>query len=167
MVIGAWSLVIILQFLREMSRKFDVILHFIVTCGYIGRLPFAPGTYASILGCILICLFPVPFNNPLFVIVLVVFSVLCINLMRFEEKDPGYIVIDELAGMCVAMAGHSTALVEIAIGFVFFRGFDILKPFPIRQAEGLRRGYGIMADDVIAGIFANAALIAWERIKWY
>ncbi len=159
--------IIVFQFLRDMSKKLDTLLRFIVTCGFIGYLPFAPGTYASVLGCILIYLFPVPFNSPLFIIALVVFSVLCINLMRLEEKDPGYIVIDELAGMCVAMAGHSIALVEIAVGFVFFRGFDILKPFPIRQAERLRRGYGIMADDVAAGIFANAALIAWERIKWY
>lgn len=142
-------------------------LRFIVTCGYIGRLPFAPGTYASMLGCILIYLFPLPFNDLPFVIVLVAFSVLCINLLRFEEKDPGYIVIDELAGMCVAVAGHSTTLVNIAIGFVFFRCFDILKPFPVRHAEKLPRGYGIVADDVIAGIFANAVLIFWERIKWY
>jgi len=149
-----------------MSQKLNVILHFIVTCGYIGRLPFAPGTYASVLGCILIYLFPVPFNSPLFVIALVVLSVLCINLMRFEEKDPGYIVIDELAGMCVTMAGHSIALVNIAIGFVFFRGFDILKPFPIRQAERLRGGYGIVADDVVAGIFSSAVLMIWERVKW-
>ncbi len=150
-----------------MSRKLDVILHFIVTCGYIGRLPFAPGTYASMLGCILIYLFPLPFSNLLFAVVLAAFSVLCINLLRFEEKDPGYIVIDELAGMCVAVAGHSTTLVNIAIGFVFFRCFDILKPFPIRHAEKLRKGYGIVADDVIAGIFSNAVLMIWERMKWY
>jgi phosphatidylglycerophosphatase A len=145
----------------------QAILRFIVTCGFIGYMPFAPGTYASILGCILIYLFPLPFNNLPFVVLLVVFSVFCVNLMRFEDKDPGYIVIDELAGMCVAMAGHSVTLVNVAIGFVFFRGFDILKPFPIRQAEGLRRGYGIVADDVIAGIFANALLIVCGRIKWY
>lgn len=150
-----------------MSRTLDAILRFIVTCGYIGRLPFAPGTYASILGCILIYLFPFPFNNLPFVVLLVVFSVLCVNLLGFEEKDPGYIVIDELAGMCVAVAGHSATLVNVVIGLVFFRGFDILKPFPIRQAERLRKGYGIVADDVIAGIFANVILIVWGRMKWY
>ena len=160
-------MVIILQFLREMSRKLDAILRFIVTCGYIGLLPFAPGTYASMLGCILIYLFPLPFNNLSFVIVLVIFSVFCINLLGFEEKDPGHIVIDELAGMCIAMAGHSVTLINIVIGFVFFRGFDILKPFPIRHAERLRKGYGIVADDVIAGIFANVVLIVWGRIAWY
>jgi len=150
-----------------MSKKLDTLLRFIVTCGYIGRLPFAPGTYASILGCILIYLFPLPFNRLPFVIVLVVFSVLCINLFGFEERDPGYIVIDELAGMCVAVAGHSATLVNVVIGFVFFRGFDILKPFPIGHAERLRKGYGIVADDVIAGIFANVILIVWGRIAWF
>lgn len=150
-----------------MSKKLDTLLRFIVTCGYIGRLPFAPGTYASIAGCILIYLFPLPFNGLPFVIVFVAFSVLCINLLRFEEKDPGYIVIDELAGMCVAMAGHSATLINIVIGFVFFRCFDILKPFPIRHAERLQRGYGIVADDVVAGIFSNVVLMIWERMKWY
>jgi len=76
-------------------------------------------------------------------------------------------VIDELAGMCVAMAGHGVTLVNVVIGFVFFRVFDILKPFPIRHAERLRKGYGIVADDVIAGIFANVVLIVWGRMKWY
>jgi len=150
-----------------MSQQFNKIFRFIVTCGYIGRLPFAPGTYASILGCVLVYLFPSLFTNLVIVVCLVVCAVLCINQLEFEGQDPGYIVIDELAGMCIAMTGQSVTLINIVIGFAFFRGFDILKPFPIRHAERLPKGYGIVADDVIAGIFANALLTIWVRVKWY
>ena len=90
---------------------------------------------------------------------LVLFSILCVNFFRYDGEDPGYIVIDELAGICVTMAGHSITLMNTIIGFVLFRIFDITKPFPIKQAERLKGGYGIVADDVIAGIFANVILI--------
>jgi phosphatidylglycerophosphatase A len=64
------------------------------------------------------------------------------------------------------MAGQSITLVNILIVFVLFRLFDILKPFPIRSAERLRKGYGIVADDVVAGIFANLFLSIWVRVQW-
>ncbi len=131
----------------------------IVTCCYAGHIPGAPGTYASILGCALVYFFPSIFANIFFCAGLVCFSVLCVNFFKYDGEDPGYIVIDELAGICVTMAGHSVTLLNTVIGFVLFRIFDITKPFPIKQAERLRRGYGIVADDVVAGIFANIFLI--------
>ena len=131
----------------------------IVTCCYVGYLPGAPGTYASVVGCILIYFFPSIFGNIFFCVGLVLFSILCVNLFRYDGEDPGYIVIDELAGICVTMAGHSITPMNTIIGFVLFRIFDITKPFPIKQAERLKGGYGIVADDVIAGIFANVILI--------
>ena len=122
-------------------------------------MPGAPGTYASVFGCVLIYIFPSIFANIFFCACLVLFSTLCVNLFRYDGEDPGYIVIDELAGICVAMAGHSISLMNTIIGFVLFRIFDIIKPFPIKQAERLKGGYGIVADDVVAGIFANVILI--------
>jgi len=122
-------------------------------------MPGAPGTYASVFGCVLIYIFPSIFANIFFCACLVLFSTLCVNLFRYDGEDPGYIVIDELAGICVAMAGHSITLMNTIIGFVLFRIFDIIKPFPIKQAERLKGGYGIVADDVVAGIFANVILI--------
>ena len=62
------------------------------------------------------------------------------------------------------MAGHRASLVNILIGFVLFRIFDIAKPFPINRAERLPGGYGVMADDVLAGIFANILLLALTRL---
>jgi phosphatidylglycerophosphatase A len=145
-----------------MARKF--VLAF-VTCGYVGYLPFAPGTWASILGCILIYLLPGILNHPLTAILIAVAAVLCINRMELPDKDPGYIVIDELAGICVTMVGQGLDVTNLLKGFILFRIFDILKPFPIRRLEALPKGYGIVADDILAGIYANAALLLLGRLR--
>jgi phosphatidylglycerophosphatase A len=140
-------------------KALNRVLACIVTCCYVGYLPGAPGTYASILGCVFIYFFPSIFSNFFFCAGLVLFSILCVNFFRYDGEDPGYIVIDELAGICVTLAGHSITLMTIIIGFVLFRIFDIVKPFPIKQSERLKGSYGIVADDVIAGVFANIILI--------
>jgi phosphatidylglycerophosphatase A len=135
------------------------------TCGCVGYLPFAPGTWASILGSILLYLLPGILNHPLAVILIGVAAILCINRMELPEKDPGFIVIDELAGMCVTMIGQGLGASNLLKGFVLFRIFDILKPFPIRRLEALPKGYGIVADDILAGIYANAALLLLGRLR--
>ena len=135
-----------------------------VTCGGVGYAPFAPGTVASLLGCVLLYLFPGIFTHPLFVILLSASAIICINRMELADKDPSYIVLDELAGMCVAMIGHGLGVVGLLKGFVLFRIFDILKPFPIRRIERLPKGYGIVADDILAGIYANVALLLLGRL---
>lgn len=145
------------------QKTFNSALQCITTCCYLGYLPGAPGTYASVLGCLLIYFFPLIFSNIFFCIGLVFFSVVVVNIYQYDGKDPGYIVIDELAGICVALAGQKITLTVTAIGFVLFRFFDIVKPFPVKQAEQLRGGYGIVADDVVAGIFANVILIILGR----
>ncbi len=134
---------------------------FVVTCGFVGYLPLAPGTWASALGGLLLYVFPFAtlLNNLIFVAGLLVVSIVCINVLPLERKDPGYIVIDELVGIYVALAGHKPTVVNIILGFIFFRIFDIFKPFPVDRAEDLKRGYGIVADDVVAGLYANCILI--------
>jgi phosphatidylglycerophosphatase A len=82
---------------------------------------------------------------------------------RGNEKDPGCIVIDEFVGVLVTMAGHKLTILALFEGFILFRAFDILKPYPIRKVERLPGGLGIVADDVLAGIFASALLFA---ITW-
>ena len=145
-----------------MARKIGLAF---VTCGYVGYLPLAPGTWASILGCILLYLLPGILNHPLTVILLAVAGMLCINRMALPEKDPGYIVVDELAGICVTMVGQGLDVTNLLKGLILFRIFDILKPFPIRRLEALPRGYGIVADDILAGIYANAALLLLGRLR--
>ena len=83
----------------------------------------------------------------------------------WREKDPQKIVIDEVSGQSIAYLGLFVAgpvpgyWKYLLLGFILFRVFDIWKPFPVRQAESLRGGWGIMADDWLAGIYA--ALILW------
>ena len=75
------------------------------------------------------------------------------------RKDPGCIVIDEIAGMLVTMAGLPFTFFTAVAGFVLFRILDILKPFPIRTLERkIPGGTGIVIDDVVAGIIANITL---------
>ncbi len=144
-------------------RPIDSILSFFNTCLFTGYIPFAPGTFASVLAAILIYFFPVVFTNIYFAGLCVVFGTVTVSCERYEGKDPGHIVIDEFAGMCVALAGHKASLVNVILGFVFFRIFDIAKPFPVNRMERLPGGIGVMADDVLAGIFSNILILAWTR----
>jgi phosphatidylglycerophosphatase A len=70
------------------------------------------------------------------------------------RKDPQFVVIDEVAGQLIALIAVPIAWKTFLAGFILFRGFDILKPPPIRQLEKLPEGTGIVLDDVAAGIFA-------------
>lgn len=142
-------------------------LLFFVTCGFIGYLPFMPGTYASALGCIILYLFPVNsfMSNILIIICLVALSVICINKMELSSNDPPYVVIDEMAGMLITMAGHTSTILNLIAGFILFRFFDIVKPYPIRYVERYKKGYGIMADDIVAGVFANICLCIFLFLK--
>ncbi len=75
------------------------------------------------------------------------------------QKDPGCIVIDEIAGIMIAFLGMPFNAFSIAAGFVTFRFFDILKPFPIRYMERrLAGGVGVVMDDLMAGVYSNIAL---------
>jgi phosphatidylglycerophosphatase A len=73
-------------------------------------------------------------------------------------KDPRPVVIDEAAGLFVTLLFLPAGPATVAIGFVLFRLMDILKPFPARRAEGLPGGWGIVVDDLVAGVYANCAL---------
>ena len=76
-----------------------------------------------------------------------------------RRKDPGHIVIDEVAGQWITLAG-ATAISwrALLVGFVLFRLFDIWKPAPVRQLESLPEGTGIMADDMMAGVYGAVVL---------
>lgn len=78
---------------------------------------------------------------------------------QLNAKDPGCIVIDEIAGMCVTMLFVPLTLTTGAAGFFLFRLFDIIKPPPARQMETiLKGGWGVVMDDVVAGVMANIVL---------
>ncbi|MCX8111202.1 MAG: phosphatidylglycerophosphatase A [Syntrophorhabdaceae bacterium] len=140
---------------------------FFVTCGFIGYLPFMPGTYASAMGCIILYLLPVDslMIQILILICLLALSVICLNRMRLERNDPSYVVIDEMAGMFMTMVGHRATILNLVAGFILFRLFDIVKPYPIRYVERYKKGYGIVADDIVAGAFANICLYIFLFFK--
>jgi phosphatidylglycerophosphatase A len=73
-------------------------------------------------------------------------------------KDPHFVVIDEVAGQWVTLLFVPVTWKTLAVGFILFRGFDILKPPPVRQLERLPEGTGIVVDDVGAGIYALAVM---------
>lgn len=76
-------------------------------------------------------------------------------------KDPGFVVIDEVAGQMIALIGIPVHWKYLVAGFILFRSFDIVKPFPLRRLESLPGGTGIMMDDVGAGLYALALLQIW------
>ena len=73
-------------------------------------------------------------------------------------KDPQFVVIDEVAGQWITLLFAPVAWQTVVAGFILFRGFDIVKPPPVRQLERLPEGTGIVVDDVAAGIYALAVL---------
>jgi phosphatidylglycerophosphatase A len=77
------------------------------------------------------------------------------------REDPGFVVIDEVAGQLIALIGAPLSWNYLLAGFILFRGFDITKPFPLRRLENLPEGTGIMMDDVGAGLYALVLLQAW------
>jgi len=79
-----------------------------------------------------------------------------------NEKDSSHVVIDEFAGYVVSVLFLPSRISYYVAAFLLFRLFDILKPPPIRTMERLTGGLGIMADDVLAGVYANVALQVWK-----
>ena len=77
---------------------------------------------------------------------------------HFGRRDPGQVVVDEVMGMLVTMFGIGTGWAGALIGFVLFRAADIFKPYPSNRLEGLPGGLGVMADDLMAAVYANLAL---------
>lgn len=131
---------------------------FFATGFFIGYFPFASGTVASFFA-IIIYLFVPGFSEPyLLIIFVLLFSFIGIFTGDFAEKiygfDPPEVVIDEIVGMWLTMLFVPNTFLLAAIGFVLFRIFDILKPFPARESQDLKGGLGIMLDDIIAGFYS-------------
>ena len=136
---------------------------FLATGGHIGRRPAAPGTFgslAALLPCFLLSRMPL-WGAVIIIVGLIGLAVWAADAAEklLGQKDPGRIVIDEIAGMVVTLAGLPFNLLTAATGFIIFRILDITKPFPIRLAERrLTGGVGVVADDIVAGVLGNILL---------
>ena len=129
---------------------------FAATFFFLGKLPIAPGTWGSLGALILWVFLPLSYSLQLIIIVLLfIVGVISSKKMALEmdDHDPSEVVIDEAVGMGIAlfMLPHSIAMYTMA--FILFRIFDIFKPSFIYQIQNLPGGWGIMLDDVFAGIF--------------
>ncbi|KPJ75688.1 MAG: hypothetical protein AMJ54_14295 [Deltaproteobacteria bacterium SG8_13] len=144
-------------------KIFDHAAIFLATGAYIGKIPYAPGTFGSLWGLPAAYLLsgvraPVAvLSIGLFIIVSIAVAHRAVGLIG--RQDPGCVVIDEVAGMLVTLVAVPFTAATAVAGFALFRILDILKPFPIRMLE--RRvpgGAGVVLDDVAAGIIANLLL---------
>jgi phosphatidylglycerophosphatase A len=136
---------------------------FVATGFYIGTVPVAPGTLGSLIGlplCLLLSRLTF-LQSVLIILVFILFAVGIASAAQkiLKQKDPGQIVIDEIAGLLVTFAGLPFKLKTALAGFIIFRLFDILKPFPIRILDKrMGGGSGVVLDDVVAGIYGNLFL---------
>lgn len=135
----------------------------IATAGFAKKVPFAPGTFGSLIGL------PIYYVMSFFPLPVVFFGLVGFIVFAswiageaekaLGDKDPGCIVIDEIAGMAVTFFAVDFSWTIGIAGFVLFRFFDILKPFPIRYLEKrYSGGFGVVIDDVAAGVMSNLVL---------
>lgn len=168
----------------------------IATCG-VGYLPLAPGTWGSLVGIAVYLLvrgglmklfFDLGARHN-FNLLHVYYGVVALELVvvflialtgtwaatRTEKlsgrKDPGKVVIDEVAGQFIALIPVPFVLESAwwpaILAFILFRFFDIVKPYPARRLESLESGLGIMADDIVAGVYAAMVVALAVVISWF
>lgn len=127
----------------------------------VGYVPYAPGTFGSAVGLLLWWALP---SSPLaqaaaIVAIFVIGSWSgSVAERHFGREDPGQVVVDEVAGMLVTLFLVPVGWIGAIFGFFLFRISDIIKPYPANRLERLPGGIGIMADDVMAAVYANLVL---------
>ncbi|EQC43221.1 phosphatidylglycerophosphatase A [Bacteriovorax sp. Seq25_V] len=137
-----------------------------LTCLGAGYSPYAPGTVGS-LAILLPLYFLGQMNPPFFLFIpfisiLSLMSIYIINIVEKKHKihDPGWIVIDEVVGMwiaCLFLTSHSA--IHYFVAFIWFRCFDILKPWPVSYFDKLESAFGTLFDDVVAGLMGGASYL--------
>jgi phosphatidylglycerophosphatase A len=145
----------------EMESLIRATRRTIATFFGLGFFPLAPGTLTSFAVVLLYKVLAVdrrPLVWPLAAVaVLIVLGGLAAAgyARELNQRDPGRIVVDEACGQLIALVGLPSSWQPLLVSFVLFRGLDILKPNPIRKLEVLPWGWGIMADDIAAGLAAG------------
>ena len=135
---------------------------------YLGLLSLMPGTYGSIAGVCIYLLVRQSLFIYLFAIILfqIIGFLVCGKAeIIFQQKDSKKIVIDEVSAMLICYFLVQINIVNLLLGFVLFRIFDIFKPFPINQIQELPGSLGIMLDDLLAAIYTNITLHFFMLIK--
>jgi phosphatidylglycerophosphatase A len=146
----------------QMDRIKKAAIIFIAQGAYAGRFPVAPGTAGTVIGVLLYLWMRT--ISPASYLVLC-FIVIVIGMWTADQaesflgrKDSPSIVIDEIAGYLVAMFMVPQGWGFVITGFLLFRAFDILKPYPLKRLQNIRGGAGVMVDDIGAGVYTNLVL---------
>lgn len=180
---------------RNARSAKDYLALIIATCG-VGYLPIAPGTWGSLVGVAIYLIVRRAVLRPIMqltapgsflrfepLVILIPAELTVITLITlagfwaasraeklFGRKDPGKVVIDEVAGQLIALLplvpGTDPGWLSIIVSFLLFRFFDIVKPYPARRLEKLESGLGIMTDDLVAGAYAAVATSVIIALAW-
>ena len=136
----------------------------------VGKIPFFPGSLASL--SILPIIWTIKKNQSVefFLIVIAIYLIISYFLIKVcisnqSNKDPSYIVVDEHLGQAVTLLFCDEVLIEYFFAFLLFRFFDILKPFPINYFDNIKNPFGVIGDDILAGIISGLIifLILWSK----
>ncbi len=135
----------------------------------IGYLPLAPGTWGSLAALLFWFLILPTISSITFIVTIIIIFILGIYTSSITErvldkKDPSIIVIDEWVGQWIALLFLPKSFVWGIVAFALFRLFDIWKPYPIHRLDNIKGGFGIMIDDVFAGIYA---LIGVQLLRYF
>ena len=143
----------------------------LVSFGFLGCSPFAPGTVGTLGGVLIAWLLKDTAWFPVWVLVAcIVLYAVTLPLGPWSEryagrKDPGIFVVDEVIGYLITIAWmKGPSLVALAVAFFVFRFFDIAKPWPCRRMEKIGGGHGILLDDVFAGVWGLVVVMIPARI---
>ena len=136
---------------------------FIATCGYLGYVPVAPGTFGSAAGLVVFAAVRwsgSPVLELAVIILLFAVGVWSANAAErhFGGVDPAPVILDEVVGMLITLAFLPVTITGAIVGFLLFRLFDVVKPWPANRLEALHGGLGVMADDAMAGVYGNVAM---------
>lgn len=147
----------------EKANKTRSVWRMVATFFCVGNMPFASGTWGTVATLPFVIVLGMAHNYMLSVAVIVTLFVVgryAAHVVAETDgiEDPKYVVIDEVVGMMITMLFVPVTAVTLALGFILFRFFDITKPWIIKRVERYPKGYGIMFDDMLAGVFANIIL---------
>ena len=153
-----------------LKRVFDFLIKVTSTVFFIGYLPLIPGTFGSLFGVGLFYLLNGATSVTYFSFILGIVTLGLITSGQTEKllnkKDPGCIVIDEVVGMLIALSFIPYDFRVVFLAFLIFRILDTLKPFPAGKLQHLRGSVGVLADDLIAGIYTNIVLQVILRLSF-
>ena len=135
---------------------------FIGTGAGVGLSPVAPGTFGTAAALLMYYVLPVPSTSPIFLSIILIGLVVGIwatgIVSTDDNPDPGKVVWDEYVGLWITCLLLPKTWEWLIFAFFIFRIFDILKPWPIKRVESFPKGWGIMLDDVLAGIYGNLCI---------